>query len=70
MKNAEKITDIHERIYQFVVRIVTLTKSLQKTPENLILINQITRSATSMGQMIKKQMALIAKKILSLNMLL
>lgn len=49
MQNAEKIKDIHERIYQFVVRVLNLTKSLPKTPQNLILIAQIIRSVTSMG---------------------
>ncbi len=44
-----KIVDIHERIYQFIIRVITLTKSLSKTPENLILINQVIRSVTSMG---------------------
>ena len=49
MQNEEKIEDIHERIYQFVIRVINLTKSLPKTPQNLILINQVLRSATSMG---------------------
>ncbi|MBI2034491.1 MAG: four helix bundle protein [Candidatus Levybacteria bacterium] len=41
--------DIHERIYRFVIRVLKLVKQLPKTPENFIIINQITRSATSMG---------------------
>lgn len=41
--------DIHERIYKFIVRVINLTKSLPKTPQNLILINQLTRSVTSTG---------------------
>ncbi|MFH1833373.1 MAG: four helix bundle protein [Candidatus Levyibacteriota bacterium] len=49
MRNAEKIQDIHERIYQFILRVLTLTKSLPKTTQNLVLIAQITRSVTSMG---------------------
>ena len=49
MQNAEKITDIHERIYQFVIRVLSLVKKLPRTPENIIIISQITRSATSMG---------------------
>lgn len=44
-----KIRDIHERIYQFVIRVITLVKQLPNTPENFILKNQITRSSTSMG---------------------
>jgi four helix bundle protein len=47
MNNKPK--DIHERIYQFVVQVLSYTKLLPKTPQNLILINQITRSVTSMG---------------------
>ncbi len=51
MQNANegKVRDIHERIYQFVIRVINLVKQLPKTPENIILIGQITRSATSMG---------------------
>jgi four helix bundle protein len=49
MKNEEKIQDIHERIYQFVIRVIKLVKILPKTPENLVIINQVTRSSTSMG---------------------
>lgn len=47
--NKVRIIDIHERIYRFVIRTITLTKSLSSTQQNLILINQLARSATSMG---------------------
>lgn len=47
MKNEPK--DIHERIYQFVIRVIKLAKVLPKTQENLILINQAVRSTTSIG---------------------
>ena len=49
MQNAEKIVDIHERIYQFVIRVLNLVKQLPRTPENIIIISQITKSSTSMG---------------------
>ena len=49
MKNAEKIQDIHERIYQFVIRVLKLVKSLPQTTQNSVFIYQITKSATSMG---------------------
>ena len=49
MQNEEKIHDIHERIYKYVVRVLKLTQSIPKTPQNLIIINQITKSVTSMG---------------------
>ena len=41
--------NIQKRIFNFVVRILNLTKALPKTAQNLILINQITRSVTSIG---------------------
>ncbi len=49
MTNKEKPQDIHERIYKFVIRVLNLAKSLPPTKQNLILIDQITRSSTSMG---------------------
>ena len=33
MKNEEKIQDIHERIYQFVIRVVNLTPGLSAQPQ-------------------------------------
>lgn len=39
--------DIHERIYKFVIRVLNLIKFIPKTPENLVLIGQITKSVTS-----------------------
>lgn len=41
--------DIHRRIFDFVVRVINLTKALPKTVQNITLINQISRSLTSMG---------------------
>jgi len=41
--------DIHDRIHKFVIRVLKLIKHLPKTPENMIIINQISRSATSIG---------------------
>lgn len=41
--------DIHERIYQFVIRGLKLIDFIPKSSQNLILINQLTRSITSMG---------------------
>lgn len=49
LPKSEKEYDIHKRIFNFVIRVLNLIKSLPKTPQNLILINQITRSVTSMG---------------------
>lgn len=41
--------DIHERIFNFVINVINFLNKLSKTPTNLIFINQMTRSATSMG---------------------
>jgi four helix bundle protein len=41
--------DIHERIFNFVIAVIELLNKLPKTPTNLILIGQLTRSVTSMG---------------------
>lgn len=41
--------NIHERIFNFVINILDLIEKLPKTTTNLVLINQITRSSTSMG---------------------
>jgi len=49
MISKEKPQDIHERIYKFVVDVLNFIKTLPKTPQNLIIINQISRSVTSMG---------------------
>ena len=41
--------NIHERIFDFIVNVINLLNKLPKTPGNIIFINQITRSVTSMG---------------------
>lgn len=41
--------DIHERIFSFIVEVINLLNKLPKTTTNLIFINQVTRSVTSMG---------------------
>ena len=41
--------DIHERIFKFIIDVIKYLEKLPKTSTNLIFINQVTRSATSMG---------------------
>lgn len=41
--------DIHDRIYRFVLELLNVIKTVPKTTENLILIRQLIRSATSIG---------------------
>lgn len=41
--------DIHERIFSFIVKLINFLNKLPKTPTNLVFINQLTRSVTSIG---------------------
>jgi four helix bundle protein len=41
--------DIYERLFDFVVSVIKLLELIPKTSTNLIIINQLTRSVTSMG---------------------
>lgn len=45
----KKKYDIHNRIFEFIIDVIELTKLLPKTPQNLMIIGQIMRSVTSMG---------------------
>lgn len=52
----EKEYDIHDRIFKFVIDIISLLNKLPKTQTNLIFIKQCIRSVTSMGLMTRKRM--------------
>lgn len=41
--------DIHERIYKFVLSTLRVLTRVPRTPENIILIKQVVRSAGSIG---------------------
>ncbi len=41
--------DIHDRIFDFAVWVIKITKALPKTQQNLNIIDQISRLFTSMG---------------------
>lgn len=56
------IYDIHKRIYLFVIRVLRLVKQLPKTSENIIIINQITRSVTSIGANDQEADGVISRK--------
>lgn len=47
--NKEKPRDIRERTFEFAVRVLKMTKYLSRDSANNALINQIVRSATSIG---------------------
>lgn len=47
--DTEKKFDIHDRMFRFVVRVLRLIKYFPKTFENKALIEQLIRSATSVG---------------------
>ena len=48
-KKANAKRDIHSRIYKFALGVLGIVKIIPKTTENLILIKQLIRSATSIG---------------------
>jgi four helix bundle protein len=45
----QKPSDIHERIYTFVVSVLRFIKAYPKTFENQVLIGQLIRSVSSIG---------------------
>lgn len=49
ISNDKKNYDIHERIFNFVVKTISFLNNLPKTSTNIIFINQCIRSVTSMG---------------------
>jgi len=58
---AEK-QDIHERIYQFVLRVLKLLGSLPKTAINLNIVDQAGRAVTSVGANDQEADACLSKK--------
>ena len=44
-----KIYDIHERIYKYVVDVINYTKKLPNTPQNQIVIKQLVAAVSSVG---------------------
>jgi four helix bundle protein len=49
VKKTNTTVDIHDRIFRHVVTVLRLIKNIPKTPENLLVINQLGRSITSVG---------------------
>ena len=47
--NLEKPENINQRAFNFAVRVINLCRSIPKDEINRILINQVVRSATSIG---------------------
>lgn len=41
--------NIHERIYQVILKVLLMMRGVPKTADNLVIINQLSRSITSMG---------------------
>ncbi len=49
INNTNKTRDIHERIYEFVLKVLKLLSLLPKTSINLIILDQGSRSVASVG---------------------
>jgi four helix bundle protein len=45
----ENKKEIHERIYKFALQVLKTIRLIPKTTENLVLIKQLVRAATSIG---------------------
>lgn len=45
----ENQKEIHGRIYRFVLSVLDVIKFITRTPENIVLIKQVVRSAGSIG---------------------
>lgn len=41
--------DIYDRLFEFIISVLEFQNGLIKSPTNIIIINQLTRSVTSMG---------------------
>ena len=54
--------DVHERIYNFIVRVINLVNSLPKTSSNTVISQQLLRSATSIGANDQEADGTITKK--------
>lgn len=61
MKNVRQI-DIHDRIYKFVIRVIDFTKEIPRTPQNLPIVDQLVRSATSIGANDQEADGVLTKK--------
>lgn len=61
IKNTKTI-DIHDRIYKFVIRVINFTKEIPKTPQNLPIVDQLVRSATSIGANDQEADGVLTKK--------
>jgi four helix bundle protein len=54
--------DIHERIYNFVLRVIKLVNVLLKTESNSVIIQQLLRCSTSIGANDQEADGTITKK--------
>jgi len=61
--------DIYDRIFKFVISVLNHIKTLPKTQQNIVLIDQILDLLLPWAQMPKKLMALGQEKIELINLL-
>ena len=57
----QKSHDFRDKLIEFAINIIKLTKSLPKTPESAIITYQIIKSATSMGSNYTEAMFALTK---------
>ena len=63
----KKNYDIHQRIFDFVVAVLTFISKLPRTQTNFIITGQITRSVTSIGANDQEADGASTKKDFGLN---
>ena len=45
----DKSALLQERLMNYALSVISLTRTLQRTPENTVIVSQLIRSATSVG---------------------
>lgn len=58
----KKESIIVAKVFRFAISIIAMTKSLPRTYENIIILKQILRSATSIGANIEEALAASSRK--------
>ncbi len=58
----KKVFDIHKKIFDLVIWVLKLIRSLPKTYENQVIIEQLIRSVTSIGANYKEADGVSTKK--------
>lgn len=67
MTNKEFAEKLEKRTIKFAIEVLNLSASLPSTTEALVVRNQLTKSGTSVGQIIGRLIEVEAKRILKIK---